>query len=396
MSWNQQQEQAAVRGLLLAVRDELGHAVAGEWQAAALAAPRHRFLPELIWLRDDQGRYMACDRLASPEVWFTAAYADDAVVTQVNDGEAPAEDDEPWPSSSASAPSVVFRMLEALDLSAGMKVLEIGTGTGLTAAYLAHRLGDSNVVTVEVDEALAERARATLKANSLSPSVICADGQDGWKQQAPYDRVSATCSVTRVPIAWIEQTKPGGVILTPWDNPWICWGLLRLAVRGDGAAEGRFSPYSAFMTLRAQRQQLRIYRDVVRDEHRPDESSTGLDPRLVAGESWEADFAVGHRLGDVWYVWHDEPEMEGVQRRLWLATTDCTSWAAVDWDGDENANRYAVWQYGSRHLWDEAEAAYGWWGSHGRPGPERFGLTVNGEEHRIWLDAPENGWTLRG
>lgn len=55
-----------------------------------------------------------------------------------------------------------------------------------------------------------------------------------------------------------------------------------------------------------------------------------------------------------------------------------------------------MWQYGSRRLWDEAEAAYRWWGDHGRPGPERFGLTVNGEEHRIWLDTPANGWTLRG
>ncbi|MFF1795390.1 methyltransferase domain-containing protein [Kitasatospora sp. NPDC058263] len=392
----QEEEQVAIRGLLLSVRDELGHEVAAEWRTTALALPRHRFLPDLIWLRDDRGRYRACDRRTDPAAWFTAAYTDEAVVTQINDGASPAEGDRPWPSSSASAPSVVFRMLEALDLSAGIRVLEIGTGTGLTSAYLAHRLGDANVVTIEVDPALTEKARAVLAANSAKPTVICGDGQKGWRRDAPYDRVAATCSVTRVPDAWVQQTRPGGVVLTPWDNPWICWGLLRLTVRGDGTAEGRFSPYSAFMTLRDQRQQHRIYRDVVRDEHEPKESSTGLDPRLVAGGEWESDFAVGHRLGDVWYVWHDEPEVEGVQRRLWLATTDCTSWAAVDWDGDENAERYAVWQYGSRRLWEEAEAAYRWWGDHGRPGPERFGLTVSGEGHQVWLDDPANSWLLRG
>ncbi|WP_395295876.1 methyltransferase domain-containing protein [Kitasatospora hibisci] len=391
----QHAEQAGVPGLLRGVRDELGHEVAPEWQAAALAAPRHRFLPERVWLPDAQGRYAVCDRSAQPEAWLAAAYTDDAVVTQVNDGADPTEDDEPWPSSSASAPSVVFRMLEALDLEAGMKVLEIGTGTGLTAAYLARRLGDANVVTVEIDAALAERARAALESNALRPTVICADGQEGWERQAPYDRVAATCSVTRVPVAWLEQTRVGGVILTPWDNPWICWGLLRLTVRQDGTAEGRFSPYSAFMTLRAQRKDLRIYRDVVRDEHRPQESSTGLDPRLVAGREWTSDFTIGHRLGNVWYVWHDDPNVEGVRRRLWLATTGCTSWAAVDWHGEERADRYTVWQHGSRRLWNEAEEAYQWWQGHGRPGPERFGLTVNGEEHRMWLDDPAHSWSLR-
>jgi hypothetical protein len=67
-----------------------------------------------------------------------------------------------------------------------------------------------------------------------------------------------------------------------------------------------------------------------------------------------------------------------VQSRLWLATTDATSWAAVDWDG-ERGDRFAVWQHGTRRLWDEVEATYRWWRMAGEPGPERFGLTVGSE-----------------
>ncbi|WP_141726977.1 methyltransferase domain-containing protein, partial [Streptomyces niveus] len=65
-------------------------------------------------------------------------------------------------TSSASMPSVVAAMLRDLDVSDGMRVLEIGTGTGWNAALLAHRLGSGNVVSVEIDAEVVARARAAL------------------------------------------------------------------------------------------------------------------------------------------------------------------------------------------------------------------------------------------
>ncbi|MET8677657.1 hypothetical protein ABZW18_08720 [Streptomyces sp. NPDC004647] len=176
------------------------------------------------------------------------------------------------------------------------------------------------------------------------------------------------------------------MILTPWETPWFCYGLLRLHVGGNGTASGRFSPHSAFMLMRGQRTGLRIFRDVVRDEHVPEESATGLSPWAVSGDGHSLRFAVGLRLVDVWNAWHDDPEVDGVQSRLWLATTDATSWAAVDWDG-ELRDRFTVWQHGARRLWDEVEATYRWWRRAGEPGPERFGLTV-GSEGQV-LDSPD-------
>ncbi|WP_280724905.1 methyltransferase domain-containing protein [Kitasatospora sp. MAA4] len=387
-----QPEQAAMRGLLQAVSDTLGHAVAPEWVEAAHATPRHQFLPERIWLNDGNDTYIPCDLQDNPSGWFAAAYANAPVVTQVCDGREP-EDGEVWPSSSASAPSIVLQMLEALDVQDGMTALEIGTGTGWNCALLCHHLGDANVVSIEVDPEVIAGARTSLANAGRHPEVVCADGSRGWELRAPYDRVLFTCSVRRLPLPVLQQTKPGGVILTPWDNPWMTWGLLRLAVGENGTAVGRFSPDSAFMTIRQQRTDLRIFRDVVSEDHVPDQSETTLARRcVVAGD---AGFSVGMRLGDVWHAWQDSP-IEGVHDRLWLATTDGTSWAAVDHDGGEE-DRFTVYQYGPRRLWDEAEAAYAWWVENDRPGPARFGMTVVPDgSHRAWLDRPANDWQLRG
>lgn len=67
-------------------------------------------------------------------------------------------------------------MLAALDVHDGHRILEIGTGTGDNAALLAHRLGDSNITTIEVDPALSRRARQALASAGHHPRVICADG----------------------------------------------------------------------------------------------------------------------------------------------------------------------------------------------------------------------------
>lgn len=376
-------ERTAMRGLLGALRGALSGPLAPEWERAFWAVPRHRFLPEKVWVDDD---LTVCTRGAAPEHWLRAAYASGPVVTQINDGRDPGGG-ERLPSSSASAPSIVFRMLHLLAVEDGRHVLEIGTGTGWNAGLLTHRLGSELVTTVEVDRRLSAQAALHLRRTGLEPRVIAGDGAAGYARGAPYDRVISTCSVRRVPRAWLEQTRPGGVILTPWESPWFCFGLLRLTVHGDGSASGRFSPHSAFMLIRNQRTDLRIYRDVVQDDQMPERSATELCPWAVAGDDRAARFAIGLRLPDIWRAWHDNPDVHGVESRLWLATTDTTSWAAVDWDGRTD-ERLTVWQYGPRRLWDEIEAAYRWWLQVGSPGPERFGLTVTPDGRQTpWLDS---------
>jgi protein-L-isoaspartate O-methyltransferase len=96
--------------------------------------------------------------------------------------------------------------------------LEVGTGTGYNAALLTHRLGAAHVTTVDVDETLVQHARSALNAAGYHPSVHTYsvhtyDGTRGFPDNVPYDRIITTCSFPRIPQAWLEQTKPGGLIL---------------------------------------------------------------------------------------------------------------------------------------------------------------------------------------
>jgi len=54
------------------------------------------------------------------------------------------------------------------------------------------------------------------------------------------------------------------------------------------------------------------------------------------------------------------------------------------------ANEFEVHRYGDRRLWDEIELAHLRWLSWGRPGQERFGMTVTRNDQRVWLDSPDN------
>jgi len=143
-----------------------------------------------------------------PAVSAEQAYEDRAVVTKFEDGR---------PSSSASQPSVVARMLDQLDVAPGHSVLEIGTGTGYNAALLAHLAGEEGrVVTVDIAPDLVESARQRLVRTAVAPvDVICGDGADGWAKGAPYDRIIVTAGSSDLALAWWEQLGPSGCLVVP-------------------------------------------------------------------------------------------------------------------------------------------------------------------------------------
>ncbi|MET8707034.1 hypothetical protein [Streptomyces californicus] len=119
---------ALAAGLLDSVNESLGAPMAPVWEAAFRGVPRHTFLPGTVWVGED---LVECDREAAPVDWLRHAYADTAVVTQVNDG-GTAAPGEHWASSSASAPSIVFRMLDLLDVRPGHRVRRSAPGPGGT------------------------------------------------------------------------------------------------------------------------------------------------------------------------------------------------------------------------------------------------------------------------
>ncbi|MGH3800954.1 MAG: methyltransferase domain-containing protein [Pseudonocardiaceae bacterium] len=348
--------------------ERLGDQLPTGWRAAYDAHPRHLFLPDRVWVTLDD----PLDRAADPDRWLAYAYGDDSVITQLHDGAEFSGHGYPI-SSSCSMPAVVFAMFGHLDPQPGERILEIGTGTGWTAALLAHQLGDDQVVSVEIDPVVADAARSNLTRAGRRPLVVTGDGADGYPPGAPYDRVIATCSVQTVPYAWVAQTRPGGAILTPWGSTFENSALLRLTVQeGSHRAMGSIVDWAAFMRLRAQR-------PMIPDEPEDfdiiaDRSRTDVDLADLLDE--QARFGIGLRVPDCRLTW--ELGDDGYLSTLWLLAPD--SWACVQ--------DTVVRQAGARRLWDEMTTAHSWWQLSGRPHRDRYGVTVTADRQWVWLDDP--------
>ncbi len=128
-----------------------------------------------------------------------------------------AYDDRPLPigqNQTISQPYIVAYMTEQINPKPGMKVLEIGTGSGYQAAILA-QIGCS-VFTIELLEPLANRATNTLKELGYTyVNVKCGDGYQGWPEEAPFDAIIVTAAPEYIPPRLIEQLKDGGIMVLP-------------------------------------------------------------------------------------------------------------------------------------------------------------------------------------
>lgn len=358
----------------------------GEWRDTFLAVPRHQFIPDTIWLRDSNiasvHDLVPLRRAAEPGRWLTIAYADDAVITQVDDGDPTGPDGAGRAvSSSASQPTVVALMLAAAGIDDGTRICEIGTGTGYNAALLAQRLGSDRVTTIEVDPAVAEHARAALHRAGYSPTLVVGDGALGHPPNAPYDRFLATCAVQDVPYAWVEQTRPGGRIVTPWGTAYHNGGLLALTVHEDGVARGGLVGAAAFMWLRSQRLPRVSVSESVYAESRARISHTCLHPAHVVSDH-DAATAIGIRVPRCKYLYSPASDDSG-EFTLWLIDQVSRSWASIDYVpvGDH----YEVNQLGPRNLWDEVEEGYRWWQRAGGPAFDQWQFTVTARGQLISL-----------
>lgn len=125
--------------------------------------------------------------------------------------------DEPLPiphGQVTTQPSLVARMLEALGLGGGERVLEIGTGYGFQTALLA-RLARF-VWSIERWHDIAESARVNLARQGVqNVSVTVADGTEGWLEHAPFDAVIVSAAFTAVPPPLERQLAPGGRLVQP-------------------------------------------------------------------------------------------------------------------------------------------------------------------------------------
>jgi len=132
-----------------------------------------------------------------------------------------------WPlplgrtGQTISAPHMVALMLEELQLSAGMKVLEVGCGSGWNAACIGKIIGrGGRVVTVELNEELVEFATRNVRRAGLEGTVEIhqGDGSRGWPpmiRDEIYDRVVFTAGTPELPDIPLQQLRRGGILLVP-------------------------------------------------------------------------------------------------------------------------------------------------------------------------------------
>jgi protein-L-isoaspartate(D-aspartate) O-methyltransferase len=113
-----------------------------------------------------------------------------------------------------SQPFIVGYMTEAASITAGEKVLEIGTGSGYQAAVLAELA--KQVYTIEIIPELAEGARTLLRElRYKNVEVKTGNGYEGWREHAPFDAIVVTAAPDQVPQALVDQLAFRGKMVIP-------------------------------------------------------------------------------------------------------------------------------------------------------------------------------------
>lgn len=221
--------------------------------------PRHRFLPNAT---------------------TAEAYADDAIATRFIDHKGRRVS-----ISSSSQPSMMAIMLNELRLRPGLRVLEIGAGTGYNAAILAEIVGARNVMTVDLDEEIVTSARAHLEATGYQEvRLACADGWDGYPPGAPYDRIIVTVGVHDLSPAWMEQLRDGGILVAPFS--FRCAQFAPAFRKQKNALLSETASHSFFMDLRGKQPRCMMHHageDLTVTHDELDDAALALLTEILSG-----------------------------------------------------------------------------------------------------------------
>lgn len=384
----------AARPHMAALAEALGKAGAirtRPWVDVFATVPRHVFVPR--WYEqetNDRGITVWRQRSAADEAALADVYRDVTLVTGLDPATAQQVDEDAWtgiPTSSSTLPSLMAGMLEDLGVQDGHRVLEIGTGTGYNTALLCARLGDERVHSMDVDQALVDAAQERLRDAGYVPHLMAGDGTQQCPTSQTFDRIIATCSVPSIPAAWIDQLRPGGVLVTDVALG-IEGGLVRLSRGADGLARGFFTTTAGrFMPARSD---ALTYPVPERPERRP---ATGARPTgLTAAEirsNYPLRLVLAFQMPGTEVVYYVDDNTGETAFQLQRGDG---SWARVPLVGD---NQGMVTFGGDEGLWKQAEEAWAWWNSAGRPAQDRFGYARDSDGSAYAWHLPSGSrWQL--
>ncbi|WEH36481.1 methyltransferase type 11 [Streptomyces sp. AM 4-1-1] len=320
------------------------------WRDAVASVPRHELIPRW-WDMDDSGGWVLREGANDSHAWAKAAYGDRSLVTRVGalhaDHANPGDRPDGAPTSSATLPSLVVRMLRHGRPGPGLSLLDLGTGAGGLAAYASRRLRDGSVTSLDVDPYLTDAAGARLADMGLHPELITADATE--HVPGLYERIVSTVGLPTGPglRPTLAALVPGGRIATTL-------GRTCLIVTGwkhtNGDVIGQVERDTAgFMLTRSGDDHPPTLSDLLalaRDT-RGEETSTGRYPVVDVANAWELRSMLEVTTPGVEHVY----EQHGRHRTACLVHPD-GSWARAT---AERTDPPEVHQGGPQRLWTALE-----------------------------------------
>jgi protein-L-isoaspartate(D-aspartate) O-methyltransferase len=374
------------RQLLVATLRKRGIIQSERVAQAFLEVPREAFVPSFYeqekgprWIRQTPDMY-------EENRWIEKIYQDKPLVLLSSEKN--------QAISSSSAPTVMALMLEALQIEPGMRVLEIGTGSGYNAALSAFLVGNPNLVTtIELERNLAAQAERALHESIGDIMIQMGDGRLGVARYAPYDRIISTASSPSLPRSWFDQLAPHGRLVMDLQGTLNQSGFLIVQKSADGStATGTFSEqYLHFMPLRTEEQDISPFSSLLQND--------------VTQEITLAMPALSEILFDEtfhWFLQWQHPGMTlsrgtikqggpGDQRIITLI--DAQRETILQLTEIQNGQWFAR-QRGGRGLWLRIERAYTEWRLLGKPARSDYSVEIDGEKAELLLSSSQKRYAL--
>lgn len=274
-------------------------------------------------------------------------------------------------TSMSTVMGLTASLLEELDLRPGLRVLDVGTGAGVTAAVACQVCGHEGVATLDRDRHLTEAAAARLATLGFHPQVECGSGEQGIPGQE-FDRILVSYTVEQVPAALVEQLAPEGRLLAHVSSASPSWpGLAVVDRTADGQVRAELRAVE--FAHRAGHGMNRIW---LSEEFRQaiatasgawTQRSTLAPPADTDRGLW---LAADHLLGGLVRDFSAE--------HLTIGAPGCGSWLRAEPVG---RSHWKATVHGPRDIWKELQDLAARWRAAGSPQRYRLRFRPDGSQH---------------